>query len=185
MDCRRVALLAVMTALCVGIQITPRPPNVEATSFISFLIGFLFGASIGAILGALTMFINGFLSPWGLAGIIMPFQMAGMALIGFAGGVYRKVLGENPQEAANPKKVLKLEVSFLAAFLILVYDILTNIGWALPSETPIIAALIQGVWYSVIHVVSNAVFFGGAFFILVRIISNLLGENPWRSQKEA
>ncbi|MEM3581048.1 MAG: ECF transporter S component [Candidatus Bathyarchaeia archaeon] len=184
MDCRRVAMLAILTALCVALQITPRLPNVEATSLISFLVGFLFGASFGAILGALTMFINGFLSPWGLAGIIMPFQMAGMALIGLAGGVYRKVLGGNPKEAVNTTKILKLEVSFLAAFLTLIYDILTNIGWALPSETPIIAALIQGVWYSVIHVVSNAVFFGGAFFILVRIIGNLLGENLWRSQKE-
>lgn len=184
MNCRRAALLAVMTALCVGIQLTPRPPNVEATSLISFLVGFMFGAGFGATLGALTMFINGFLSPWGFAGIIMPYQMAGMALIGFTGGVYRKFLGRNPVNMTSPPKILTLEVSFLAAFLTFIYDVLTNIGWALPSEVPIIVALIQGIWFSIIHIVSNVAFFGGAFFILVRIISNLLGENSWKSQNE-
>jgi hypothetical protein len=177
-------MLAVMTALCVGLQLAPRPPNVEATSLICFLTGFLFGAVFGTILGALTMFINGFLSPWGFAGIIMPFQMAGMALIGFVGGVYRKLLGGNPTERAYTK-ILQLEVSFLAAFLTLIYDVLTNIGWAWPSNTPIIAALISGTWYTIIHVLSNAMLFGGAFFTLVRIIGNLLGENPWNYQKGA
>jgi len=185
MDCKRAALLAIMTALCVGIQLTPRPPNVETTSLICFLVGFMFGARFGALLGALTMLINGFLSSWGFAGIIMPYQMAGMALIGFAGGFYRKVLGGNPNNAANPTKILRLEVSFLAAFLTLVYDVITNIGWAIPSGVPIIIALIQGAWFTVIHVASNVVFFGSAFFILVRIIGNLLGETSWNSPKEA
>lgn len=145
----------------------------------------MFGAGFGALLGALTMFINGFLSPWGFAGIVMPYQMAGMALIGFAGGFYRKILGGNPNDAKNPTKILQLEISSLAAFLTLVYDVITNIGWALPSGVPVIVALIQGTWFTVIHIASNVVFFGSAFFILVRIIGNLLGENPWNSRREA
>jgi len=144
----------------------------------------MFGAAFGASLGALTMFINGFLSPWGVAGIIMPYQMAGMALIGFMGGVYRRVLGKNSTEIKDPPKILSLEVSFLAAFLTLVYDVITNIGWALPSNTPIIAALISGAWLTAVHVVSNTLFFGGTFFILVRIIGNFIGENIWSSLKE-
>ncbi len=185
MNCKHTALLAVMTALCVGIQLTPRPPNVETTSLISFLVGFLFGAGFGALVGALTMFINGFFSSWGFAGIIMPFQMAGMALIGFTGGFYRKILGGNPNNVASPTKVLRLEVSFLAAFLTLIYDVITNVGWALPSGVPIIVALIQGAWFTAIHIASNVAFFGGAFFILVRIISKLSGECLWNSPKEA
>lgn len=185
MNCKRVALLSVITALCVGIQLTPRPPNVEFTSLICFLVGFMFGAGFGALLGALTMFINGFLSPWGFAGIIMPYQMAGMALMGFAGGLYRKILSGNQSSVNNSTKILRLEVSSLAAFLTLIYDVITNIGWALPSGVPIIIALIQGVWFAVIHVTSNVVFFSSAFFILVRITGNLLGENPWNSQREA
>jgi len=173
MECKRVAFLTVMASLCVGIQLAPRPPNVEFTSIICFLVGFLFGTLFGAFLGALTMFINGFLSSWGFAGIIMPFQIFGMALMGFVGGLYRRSLGRN----FSPSKILNLEVSFLAAFFTLIYDVITNIGWALPSSTPIIAALISGTWFTIVRVVWNAVLFGTAFFGLVRIIGNLLGEN--------
>jgi len=144
----------------------------------------MFGAAFGVALGTLTMFINGFLSPWGVAGVVMPYQMAGMALIGFMGGVYRRVLGKKPVEITDPPRILNLEVSFLAAFLTLVYDVITNIGWALPYGVPIIVALIQGAWFTVVHVASNIVFFGSAFFILVRVISNLIGENPWSFRKE-
>ena len=173
MKCRRIATLTVMAALCVGIQLTPRPPNVEFTSLICFLTGFLFGALFGALLGALTMFINGFLSPWGFAGIIMPFQMLGMALMGFAGGFYRKTLGRNFDVAES----LNFESACLAAFITLIYDIITNAGYAILFNLPIIAVLIAGVWFSIVHVVSNTVLFGAAFHRLVKIVGSLVGDS--------
>ena len=173
MKCRRIATLTVMAALCVGIQLTPRPPNVEFTSLICFLTGFLFGALFGALLGALTMFINGFLSPWGFAGIIMPFQMLGMALMGFAGGFYRKMLGGN----FSVSESLNFESACLAAFLTLIYDIITNAGYAILFNLPIIAVLITGVWFSIVHVVSNTVLFGAAFHRLVKIVGSLVGDS--------
>jgi uncharacterized membrane protein len=168
-----------MASLCVGIQLAPRPPNIEFTSLICFLTGFLFGSIFGALLGALTMFINGFLSPWGFAGIIMPFQMFGMGLIGLIGGIYRISLGRNP----SASKILNLEASFLAAFLTLIYDIITNVGYAMLFNVNIVAALVSGTWFTVVRVVSNAVIFGTAFIGLVRIIGNLLGEDVWKFQK--
>lgn len=126
------------------------------------------------------MFINGFLSPWGFAGIILPFQMLGMALMGFMGGVYRKLLGGG----ISKSNILNLEVSFLAAFFTLVYDAITNVGWALPTNTPIIFALFSGAWFTIIHVVSNAFLFGMAFSPLVKVIGDLAGENTWSYQKE-
>ena len=173
MRTRRIAVLIILTALCVGIQLTPRPPNVEFTSLICFLTGFLFGALFGALLGALTMFINGFLSPWGFAGIIMPFQMLGMALIGFAGGAYRKLLGN---DFSIPKS-LDFESACLAAFLTLIYDLITNAGYAVLFNLEIVVVLIAGVWFSIIHVVSNTILFGAAFHRLVKIVESLVGEN--------
>ena len=173
MECRRVATLIVMAALCIGIQLAPRPPNVEFTSLICFLTGFLFGAPFGALLGALTMFINGFLSPWGFAGIIMPFQMLGMALMGFAGGAYRKLIGND----FSISKSLNFESACLAAFLTLIYDIITNAGYAVLFNLEIVIVLIAGVWFSMIHVVSNTVLFGIAFHRLVKIVRSLAGEN--------
>ena len=180
MECKRVAVLTVMAALCVGIQLTPRPPNVEFTSLICFLTGFLFGALFGGLLGALTMFINGFLSPWGFAGIIMPFQMLGMALMGLVGGIYRKSLGEN----FRLSKTLNLEAACLAAFLTLIYDIITNVGFAILFNVEIIVALALGVWFMLVHVISNTVMFGAVFSSLVKIIGDLAGENVWSYRKE-
>ncbi|MEM2972280.1 MAG: hypothetical protein QW270_07680 [Candidatus Bathyarchaeia archaeon] len=135
---------------------------------------------MGASLGALTMLINGFLSPWGFAGVILPFQMLGMALMGFMGGVYRRLLGGG----ISKLNILNLEVSFLAAFFTLIYDVITNVGWALPTNIPIIVALFSGAWFTVIHVVSNAILFGTVFSPLMRIIGDLAGENTWSYQKE-
>lgn len=172
MECRRIATLTVMASLCVGIQLAPRPPNVEFTSLICFLTGFLFGALFGALVGALTMFINGFLSPWGFAGLIMPFQMLGMALMGFAGGFYRKSVGKN----FNLPESLNFESACLAAFLTLIYDVITNVGYAMLFNVEIIIVLIAGVWFSIIHVASNTILFGVAFHRLVRIVGSLAGE---------
>ena len=173
MKCRRTATLIVMAALCIGVQLTPRPPNVEFTSLICFLTGFLFGALFGALLGALTMFINGFLSPWGFAGIIMPFQMLGMALMGFAGGVYHRLLGND----FSISKSLDFESACFAAFLTLIYDVITNAGYAVLFNLEIVVVLIAGVWFSIIHVVSNTILFGAAFHRLVKIVENLAGES--------
>lgn len=181
MRAKNIALLAVMTSVCVGIQLTPRPPNIEFTSLICFLTGFLFGSFFGVSVGALTMLINGFLSPWGFGATNIPFQMLGMALIGFVGGIYRK----SCTHAGNPSvRWFSLEVSFLAAFLTLIYDLLTTISYVVLFDVNIIVALITGAWFTVVHVVSNTVLFGTAFFGLVRIVGNVLGEQPWGYQKD-
>lgn len=175
MKTRKVAVLSVLSALCVGIQLTPRPPNVEFTSLFCFLTGFLFGSPIGALLGALTMFINGFLSPWGLAGLNMPFQMAGMAIIGFVGGVYRKTLRNNGKLSL----VHIVELPILAGSLTLLYDVITNAGFALIANLDLIVVLIIGAWFTVIHVAWNTFLFTAAFIPLVEAVKKV-----WRGEEE-
>ena len=170
MNSKKTALLSVLTALCVGIQLTPRPPNVEFTSLFCFLTGFMFGAPFGAFLGALTMFINGFLSPWGFAGLNMPFQMLGMGIIGFAGGVYRKTLHRERFSLIH-----MFEVAVIAASLTLLYDLITNLGFAMLFQINFIAALIMGAWFMVIHVGWNTFLFFISFFPLVEIVKKVWG----------
>ena len=182
MRVKNVAFLAIITSLCVGIQLTPRPPNVEFTSLICFLTGFLFGSFFGVSVGALAMLINGFLSPWGFGATNIPFQILGMALIGFVGGVYRKsctLAGKNPS-----MRWFSLEVSFLAAFLTLIYDLITTVSYVWLFNVNIIVALVSGAWFIVVHVVSNTVLFGTALYGLVRIVGSVLGEQSWSYQKE-
>ncbi len=171
MDVRRVALLGVLGGLCVGVQVVPRPPNVEFTSFVVFLVGFFFGVRFAVFLGSLVMFVNGFVSPWGFAGLVMPFQVVGMAVVGFAGGVFRRYF----KAGSNFSRLNYVEVSVLAAFVTLVYDVVTNFGFAIMFNVDFLVALIMGVWFSIIHVVSNAMLFGFAFPPLIRLSLKYFG----------
>jgi len=181
---RQLVLLIVLSALCVGIQLTPRPPNVEFTSLIIFLVGAIFGISFGATLGILVMFINGFLSPWGFAGLMLPFQVTGMVIVGIGGGLYRRTRsGLYDVESC-------VETAVLGAFLTLVYDIITNFGIAvsymllgMPILLAFINAVISGALFSVIHVVSNTAVFGLSFFPLTNALQKLLGgEKTWKKE---
>jgi uncharacterized membrane protein len=182
---RPLAVLTILSALCLAIQLTPRPlPNVEFTSLIVFIVGSFFGGFIGCALGSLVMLANGFLSPWGLAGLMLPFQILGMGLIGVAGGLYRKTR----KNSDGTKSIA--ETGILGAFLTLVYDIITNFGVSvslmLTDVAPLPAlttALVFGAPFSLIHVGSNLLIFSAAFYPLTRAMKELIGgETEWRSE---
>lgn len=121
------------------------------------------------------MFVNGFLSPWGFAGLNMPFQMVGMALVGLTGGLYRKF----SQGYSSAK--FYVEVAVLGAFLTTFYDLITNLGAALSymlagmnPNLAIITALAYGTPFSLIHVLSNIAVFGIAFFPIIKAANHIL-----------
>ncbi len=181
---RRVALLTIISALCIGIQLTPRPPNVEFTSLLVFLVGAFFGLLIGSVLGTTVMLVNGFLSPWGFAGLMLPFQIAGMFIVGIVGGVY----GQTKKGIYTLSSCV--ETATLGAFLTLIYDVITNFGVAvsymllgMPVLPAFISAIISGAPFSLIHVVSNFLVFLVAFFPLTRALQEFFGgENVWRKR---
>lgn len=177
------ALLTTLSALCIGIQLTPRPPNVEFTSLIVFLVGALFGGLIAGSLGTIVMFINGFLSPWGFAGLVLPFQIAGMVIVGVAGGLYGK----------SRKGTFTLgscgETAVLGAFLTIVYDVITNFGVAvsymllgMPPLPAFVIAIVSGIFFSLIHVISNFFVFLIAFFPLTRALQQFLANRSIRNE---
>lgn len=181
---RHITLLSILAALCISIQLTPRPPNVEFTSLIVFLVGAIFGIPIGAGLGILVMFINGFFSPWGFAGLMLPFQVTGMAIVGIGGGLYGRKKG------GLYDMVSCFETAILGAFLTLVFDVITNFGVAvsymlvgMPLLVAFTSAIISGALFSLIHVVSNTVVFALIFFPLTSTLQRLLGgENAWKKE---
>jgi uncharacterized membrane protein len=170
-----IAVISVLTALCLAIQLSPRPPNVEFTSLFTFILGFMFGSFIGILFGGFVMFVNGFFSPWGFAGLNMPFQIVGMALVGLVGGLYKRY----SQGYGSAK--FYFEVAVLGAFLTVVYDLITNFGVALnymiaginPSLA-VITALAYGTPFSLIHVFSNIGVFGIVFFPLIKALDNVV-----------
>jgi len=184
---QKVALFGVLIALGLVVQLLPRPPNVEFTSLLTFVIGMAFGSAAGVFCGSLIMFVNGFLSPWGFAGLLMPFQMMGMAIAGVVGGVYRRYL-PNPTETW-----FFVEAGVLGAFIAFIYDVITNIGvtfsFVIAGTSPLLAlfsALAWGAPFSLIHVASNTVVFGAIFLPLMKALNNLLdGVGFWLKKEQS
>jgi hypothetical protein len=179
------ALLSVLTAVSLGIQLAPRPPNVEFTSLFTFLVGILYGSLVGGFFGGFVMFVNGFLSPWGFAGFMMPFQIVGMATIGFAGGIYKRHVVE-----VHSAQVCA-EVAVLGAFLTLLYDIITNIGVAVslmlngaPWHIALLSAFSLGALFSLAHVGSSVFLFGSGFVPLIKALKRVPGGEALWSEKE-
>jgi hypothetical protein len=170
----KITLLSILAAACLSVQLLPRPMNLEFTSVIVFVAGMVFGVLFGALLGTSVMFVNGFLSPYGFAGIILPFQIIGMTSIGVAGGLYSKMAKFSLSKGGF------IETAILGAFLTFIYDVVTNVGTAvsisgLPFPQALILVLITGAVPSVIHVGWNTVLFGGLVAPLVNAMHKMLG----------
>jgi hypothetical protein len=187
MNTRKLAFLIILAALCSALQITPRPPNVEFTSFFSFVMGLTEGAFVGAVFGSFVMLINGFLSPYGFGGLNIPFQMAGMIVAGVLGAIYRRFTHDISFSVR-----FSLETAVLGAFIALIYDLITNLGGVgiqliLTGESPplaLLTAIASGSFYSLAHIVSNTLVFGALFLPVTNALRNLrVGEFPW-SKKE-
>jgi hypothetical protein len=173
---RQIALFSVLVAVSIALQATKSFLFVEFTSLIVFSTGVVFGSALGASLGGLVMFVNGFLSPWGLAGVNMPFQMLGMGIIGAAGGLYRM--------ECNSRIGFFAETAVLGAFLTLVYYLIANAGYAFQlafvlSQIPLLEALvlsqIWGAVFTVLYTISNTFLFGIGAVPLVSTMQKLLG----------
>jgi hypothetical protein len=186
MATRKLALLIILTALCLALQVTPRPPNVEFTSLFSFIVGSMEGAVVGAFFGGFVMLINGFSSPWGFGGLNIPFQIVGMIVAGVLGGVYRRFT-YNISFSVR----FSLETAVLGAFIALVYDLITNLGFGIQlilagenSSLALFTAVAYGSFFSLVHIVSNIVVFGVLFLPLANALNSLrVGESLW-SKKE-
>ena len=188
MNARELALFIVLLALSLAIQIViPRPPNVEFTSFFAFAVGLIEGAAAGAFFGSLVMFVNGFLSPVGFGGLNIPFQIAGMIIAGILGGVYRRFVRN-----VNHSQTFFSETAILGAFIAMIYDLVTNLGYCLSLvflggeswNVAVLTAIANGAFLSLVHIVSNSIVFGILFLPLMNALSSLKVDGlPW-SKKE-
>jgi len=172
----KIALIGVLTALCLVVQLSPRPPNVEFTSLFTFTVGFIFGSFVGVWFGGFVMFVNGLLSPWGFGGLNIPFQIVGMTVLGLIGGLYRRYL-----QGGYSSTRFYVEVAVLGAFLTMLYDLITNFGVAVSyiligmhPTLAVMTALAYGAPFSFIHVFSNLAVFGIAFLPLIKALNHVM-----------
>lgn len=147
---RKVAIVANMTALALlGNYALVGIPNVELGSVVIFITALVFGLPLGIWTALLTSIIFSTINPWGpFIPQIWLTQLIGWLYIAMVGGL----LGG--REHAQYQKRTHLFV--IGAFLAAVFDLVTNVGYSLVYNVPYVVAVILGLPFMAIHVISNA-----------------------------
>lgn len=167
---KKVSLMAVMTAtaiasnyLLIGIL------NVKFMDLIVFAGGYLFGGVFGVSIGVLTWLVYGTINPYGFNLPTLVATMLGESIYGLVGGFVRDRLSLGGSWRPDLRLAV---VGFLLTFF---YDVLTNIVSAWVAGIPILVAFITGIPFTLIHEVSNAVFFAVGLPPVVRTVSRING----------
>ncbi len=124
-------------------------PNVELGSVVIFTTALVFGTSMGAWCALLTSIIFSTINPWG------PFipqiwftQLLGWLYVAAVGGLIKP---KNPRIVQGP-----INMFFVGGFLAAVFDLVTDIGYSSVYGVPYVIAVVLGLPFTVIHVLSNA-----------------------------
>ena len=135
-------------------------PNIELITVTIFLSGITLNLKWGAMVGLVAMAIYSGLNPLG-SGLSFPplffAQIIGMSLCGIIGGILKPIF------FVKKFSFLKLFLLGLAGFLVtFLYDVLTLVSYPLFSGLGfpgIIASLIKGLGFTLLHEISNIFIF--------------------------
>ena len=135
-------------------------PNIELITVTIFLSGVTLNLKWGAMVGLVAMAIYSGLIPLG-SGLSFPplffAQIIGMSLCGIIGGILKPIF------FVKKFSFLKLFLLGLAGFLVtFIYDVLTLVSYPLFSGLGfpgIIASLIKGLGFTLLHEISNIFIF--------------------------
>jgi len=155
-----VAVVTIFAALIVGSDFALAPyPNVKLFDTLVFVAAFVYGFRVGAAACVLSETIWGFVSPNGMAGIILPFLVGGELLFAFAGYAASRVW-TNPRTNA-----LSMQNFFLGALMAIcafAWDFETNLATGLLAGASTVSSLlwyeVYGIPFMVAHEVSDLVF---------------------------
>lgn len=150
MDVRKIALIAVMTAMSVaGRFVFAALPGFKPVTAVVVLCGMYLGADAGFICGALSALISNCYfgqGPW------TPFQMLVWGIIGLVAGLSGKQL----QKSRIALMIYAVAAGIAFSFLMDIYTVIWAVGgwsWAYYA-----AAIVSAVPYTVIYAVSNVIF---------------------------
>ncbi|MCD6118032.1 hypothetical protein J7K93_13580 [bacterium] len=153
-------------------------PNIELVSATIFTGGFLLGKQKGIIIGLLTESIYSLFNPFGIAAPpLFIAQIISMALIGFTGGLISDI----------NLKSWKFPIVLAAAGGILtsVFALLTTLSFVFLiglDRSGRIAAIISGIGFNLLHIISNTLIFST---IVPAIITASSKTSVFKSKKGA
>ena len=153
---RWVAVTAIMSALAlVGNYVLVAVPNVELGSGVLFVTAYLFGLGMGLWCVILVSIIFAFFNPWGpFIPTIWIAQLIGWIFMILAG----TLLGHGKEDRSWTRG-MTVELAIVGAVVTLFFDLITTLGYSLWFGIPYFLAVITGLVFIVIHVISNAIIF--------------------------
>jgi len=173
MKAREACFAALLTAACLATNYAlVSVPNVKLMDFLVFASGLLLGPKVGIAVAVLTWAIYGTLNPYGFSLPILLATAASETIYGLAGGFLGRYKGREWLEDGLAWSAYKLGV--LGFSLTFLYDLFTNLAYAVVFEVPVLLALACGLYFALVHELSNAAIFAACTPALVRI-ARLLG----------
>jgi len=159
---RHVAIISIMTATTlVGEYALVLIPNVELGTTVLFFTGLVFGAQVAVPCAILSSIVFASINPWG---VFIP-QVWLAQLIGWLYVVTAAHLARTPDREIGWRGL-----AILGAAVTIEFDLVTNIGYSLAFSVPYWVAVLAGLPFMIIHVVSNAWLFALAIPRLERAL---------------
>ena len=161
MELNNLVRAAIFCALAIGMGFSLMlVPNIELITVIVFMSGLMLGWRWGALVGGTAIFIYSGLNPMG-SGLSFPplffMQILGMSITGFIGGLFKNFF---LKKETNMISLIGLGLlGFICTF---VYDFLTLISYPLSAglgSPGIVAALVKGIGFTLLHEISNSIIF--------------------------
>lgn len=162
LNAREISVVAVLVSTCLASNYALIwLPNVKVMDLIVFVSGLHFGTYVGGMVGILVWAIYGSINP---RGFVMPIWLGCMAaesLFGIVGGMIGRPFSVN----AMSRRLVAWEMAVTGFLLTFTYDLATNllsavtISWFETSLETIVAVMISGVPFALIHELSNAILF--------------------------
>lgn len=162
---KKIATMTILTAAAVSTNyLLIGAVNIKLMDLIVFTGGYLHGSLFGTSLGVLIWLVYGTMNPYGFNLPTLIATSLSEALYGIFGGIIRG--------RVEVKRGLNSSLRFgvIGFFLTLIYDIITNVATAWIVGIPVSAALIAGIPFSLLHQVSNTVFFAVGFPPLIQAL---------------
>ena len=136
-------------------------PNVKFMDLLVFVSGVCFGCLMGALVGGLSWIIYGFFNPYGFCLPIWIATIMCEMIYGLAGGLVRRFgvvpRGLNPDFKGD--LLIGGKLALVGFFSTLLYDVVTNLVFAVTFQINPVLALIQGVPFALVHELSNVLLF--------------------------
>jgi len=170
----KVTIISTLVALCVATNYAlVGVYNVKVMDFIVFVGGFCFGPLAGALIGILSWAVYGVINPYGFVPQIWLATMFSEPIYGLAGGFLSRNLGSTDFKSSHFQ--LSIIFGVFGFFSTLVYDLITNVVYALTFNIPTIVAIILGTPFTILHELSNTAIFVLGSVPLIIAARNFLG----------